>query len=400
MPTHKIIFDNVHGNIRLSQIQREIMDTEIFQRLRRISHLALADYVFPGATHNRFSHSIGTMYIITEMINSLIENKDGISIPKSDVEVISLVGLLHDVGHLPFSHVFEDIMEIETGKKHEDLTIKIIEESEIGRIVERYPDIDLALLINILKKNFTPTDERTVNYVTLIDGNLDADKLDYLKRDSLHTGVGYGSIDVERILKTISIDDNGLLCIMNKGRLALENLCIARFHMFQTVYLHKSVVAFEKMLNKIYEKMMHDEKDSIMDFKTVLELDESGLIRYNDNYIWHKILNYSGNDSFIKELIKMLLRHESIKLVIDDPKLVEPNENPERKLTLLKYDPYQKLIHEKIPDFDMNWLFTADSRTKFRKSDYYNDPIKVEIEEDGKLKYTDISDLKYSIMNP
>ena len=115
MPSPKIIFDNVHGNIKLTDVEREIIDTNIFQRLRRVSQLALAEYVFPGATHSRFAHSLGTMYTITEMFDSLKENVGHrIEIPDGDRQVISLVGLLHDLGHLPFSHVFEGLMDDET----------------------------------------------------------------------------------------------------------------------------------------------------------------------------------------------------------------------------------------------------------------------------------------------
>ena len=401
MPSSKIVFDNVHGNIHLNPVEVEIIDTAIFQRLRRISHLALAEFVFPGATHNRFAHSLGTLYTISEMLHSLMENKrEELNVPEGDVKVIRLVGLLHDIGHLPFSHVFDGLMEDETDNTHEDLTVKLLKESEIGRILDKYGDLDQDLLINILEKKFTPTEERNLNYVTLIDGNLDADKLDYLKRDSLHTGVGYGSIDVERILKTISVDDDHSICVMNKGRLALENLCIARYHMFQTVYFHKSVVAFETMLRRIYERLIEDKTDPIFSFKEVLEFDEHNYIRYNDGYVWSKIMNYSGRDEYIQELSSMLLEHESIKLVVADPQLVEPEETLKRRLALLNYDHYKKMITDIMHDFDINWLFTADSRTKFRKSDYIKTPIKVQMKDEGEIFFIDISDLKYSIMYP
>ena len=401
MPSPKIVFDNVHGNIRLYPVEKDIIDTAIFQRLRRISHLALAEFVFPGATHSRFAHSLGTLYTISEMLTSLKENNsEELIFPESDIQVIRLVGLLHDVGHLPFSHVLDGLMEEETGLKHDDLTVKFVKESEIGRILDRYRDLDQDLLINVLEKNFTPTEERKLNYVSLIDGNLDADKLDYLKRDSVNTGVGYGSIDVERILKTISIDDNHSICIMNKGRLALENLCIARYHMFQTVYFHKSVVAFETMLSRLYEQLTNDNTDNIFSFNKVINFNENEFIKYDDCYVWYKILNYSGDSDYIKELSSMLLKHQSIKLVVDDPKLVDPDEIPERRLYLLNYERYQKMITESMPDFDLNWLFIADSRTKFRKSDYAGAPIKVQIEDEGGKRFIDISDLEYSIMHP
>lgn len=398
--TPKIIFDNVHGNIKLTNIEREIIDTKIFQRLRRISQLALAEFVFPGATHNRFAHSLGTMYTISEMFDSLKENVgDRISIPDEDKQIIRLVGLLHDLGHLPFSHVFEDLLYEETGKTHEDLTLKFIKESKISNILNKNKDMDVDLLYNILEKNFIPNEEHELNYVSLIDGNLDADKLDYLKRDSIHTGVSYGSIDVERILKTISVDDKGLLCILNKGRLALENLCIARYHMFQTVYLHKTVVAFEKMLERLYDKLRYDKKDKIFPFIDVFDMDENKFGKYDDSYVWNKIHNYKGIDQFIIEIKDMLLSHNSIKLVVDDPILIDPKKDPDRALNLIKYEVHQKSICEKFEEFNLDWLFIADSRTKFRKSDYSNDPIQIEFNEENGLKYKDVSELDYSIMN-
>lgn len=402
MPSPKIIFDNVHGNIKLTDLEREIIDTNIFQRLRRVSHLALAEYVFPGATHSRFAHSLGTMYTITEMFDSLVENVKGrIKIPAEDRQVISLVGLLHDIGHLPFSHVFEGLMSDETGLKHEDLTLKLIKESRIGEILQqpKYKDVNDELLYNILEKKFVPDEKHQLNYVSLIDGNLDADKLDYLKRDSINTGVGYGAIEVDRILKTISVDDKGLLCILNKGRLALENLCIARYHMFQTVYMHKTVVAFEGMLSKAYELMMKDKDFEIYTFKEVIKMSPSDYVKYADYYVWDKINNYEGENIVLKELCEMLINHKPVKLVIEDPVLLMPNEERNRKLSMLKFDDQQKLISEKMGDFDSDWLFITDSRTKFRKSDHENDPIQVEFSVDGGgQNYIDVSDIPYSIM--
>lgn len=401
MPSSKIIYDNVHGNIRFTPIEIQIIDTSIFQRLRRIRHLGLAETVYPGATHSRFAHSIGTLYTISEMLNSLQQlggHADPL-FPEADIPVIRLVGLLHDLGHLPLSHVFEELLEEETGKKHEYLTVKYIQESEIGRILDRFPDVDQELLRNILEKNFTPTADRQVNYVSLIDGNLDADKLDYLKRDSIHTGVGYGSIDVERILRTISVDDKQSLCILQKGQYALENLCIARFHMYQTVYLHKSVIAFETMLKRLYKYLMDDGESFVHPFTEVVEFDEREFIKYNDAYIWHKLYDYSGPDEYIRELIEMFIKHQSVKLVRDDPRLVDPDTRPERKLTKLNYQSHKEKILERFPDFDLKWLFTEDSRSKLRKSDYEESPIKVKISDDEGVRYDDIADLEYSIMN-
>ncbi|MBI2139183.1 HD domain-containing protein [Candidatus Woesearchaeota archaeon] len=236
------IRDPIHGYIYASELERRVIDTPVFQRLRRIRQLASAHLTYPGAQHSRFEHSVGAMFLAGRAA-SVLSDKYGLKagFPRE----LRLAALLHDVGHGPFSHLFEEVLSVKTDVTHEDITRRIIRETEIGEILSKHG-------INI--KEFSslplgiPSDyPRYMNDV--ISGVLSVDTMDYLLRDSYFTGVEYGKVDVHRVINSYEVIDDKI-GIDRAGLYALEALLIARYEMFRAVYFHRTVRAAEIMIIK------------------------------------------------------------------------------------------------------------------------------------------------------
>ena len=274
--------DPLYGFIGLTGDEVKLIDTEVFQRLRRIKQLANAYRVYPGACHTRFEHSIGVMHIATRMAEQL-------ELSNEEIKTIRYASLLHDIGHGPFSHAFEDVLSSvnEPNKvTHEDVTMQIIKTNrKIREILGDKIDDVLSIFTN-----------STVSR-EIISGNIDADRLDYLRRDSYYTGVTYGEFDIERILHTIHKKTEGkrsFLTVLEKGMDALESFRLARFLMHSQVYNHHTRLICDNMLQRAVEIAFRD-----------------GIIK-KDNFLFnnHEFLkNYLILDDF--RLINQLLADKS-----------------------------------------------------------------------------------------
>jgi uncharacterized protein len=237
----KIINDPVHGFISLQgHLIWEIIDSLWFQRLRRIKQLGLTHLVYPGALHTRFHHSIGAVFLMQEAIESL--RGKGVSISKEEEEGSILAILLHDMGHGPFSHALE--YAIVKGISHEALSIRFMQ--ELNGIHHGALDIALEIFEGRHPKAFLHQ---------LVSGQLDADRLDYLKRDSFFTGVSEGIIGTERIIKMLDVVDNQLV-VEEKGIYSIEKYLLARRLMYWQVYHHKTVLAADSLLIQILRRAM------------------------------------------------------------------------------------------------------------------------------------------------
>ncbi len=348
----KKIFDNVHGYIDITEDERRLIDTPIFQRLRRVSHLGLADYVYPGATHSRFSHCLGSMYVMHRIVLQLVENE---VLDYDQLPALRLAALLHDVGHYPFSHVFEGTMRslYKDDAKHERLGEFILESTSLKELVAKI--CDPAMIKAILRRAF----RNPLLFQYLVSSSLDVDKIDYLQRDSRHTGVAYGAFDVDRLLRCLKPDaDNGpsRLIVTRKGKQAIEDFLLGRFHMFQSVYHHKSVVAFELMLDRVADNLIRKgDLPSLDQLKEKTIEDEEWLSNYDDSFVWEIIKKNKDNpDPVVKQLIAGLLGRKSIKLAYEK---LELSTTPPSKLKEL-------VVRDKLPEWisekswvDKNWIF-------------------------------------------
>lgn len=233
MHERKIINDPVFGFINIPKgLLYDIVRHPLLQRLTRIKQVGLSSVVYPGAQHTRFQHSLGAFYLMSEAIKQL--KAKGQFIFDSEAEAVQAAILLHDIGHGPFSHVLEDT--IVKGVSHEEISLMLMER------MNKEMNGQLSLAIRIFK------DEYPKKFLhQLVSGQLDMDRLDYLRRDSFYTGVTEGNIGSARIIKMLDVADDHLV-IESKGIYSIENFLTARRLMYWQVYLHKTSVAYERML--------------------------------------------------------------------------------------------------------------------------------------------------------
>lgn len=239
MPFRKIINDPVYGFITIDdELIYQVIAHPYFQRLRRISQMAMANLVYPGAVHSRLHHALGAYHLMCNALGEL-KNK-GIDITPAEEQAAKIAILLHDVGHGPFSHALEHVL-VES-LHHEDLSIRIINE------LNKQFNGQLNLAIEI----FTDKYHKKFLY-QLISGQLDVDRLDYLTRDSFFSGVNEGVIGYDRIIKMLTVH-NGELMVEEKSIYSIEKFLVARRLMYWQVYLHKTVLCAEQMLQRIIKR--------------------------------------------------------------------------------------------------------------------------------------------------
>jgi HD superfamily phosphohydrolase len=234
------IRDPIHGYIKITQQERELIDSIYVLRLRRIHQLAGAYMVYPGGVHTRFEHVVGVMHV-AGLIGQSLAAKTGLK--DDDVQELRIAGLLHDVGHGPFSHLFEEILAEKTDLTHEDLSQKIVTKTVVADILKRNGHQPSKLSRLCVGKS---TSSPFTNQV--IAGALSADMMDYLLRDSYFTGVEYGKVDIQRVIDSLDISPDGSLMLERAALYAFEALLIARYEMFKAVYFHRTVRAAELML--------------------------------------------------------------------------------------------------------------------------------------------------------
>ncbi|MGD1836374.1 MAG: HD domain-containing protein [Nitrososphaeraceae archaeon] len=235
------ITDPVHKHIKFTLVEKEIIDSYIFQRLRGIRQLAGAHLVYPSAHHTRFEHSLGTMHLAGFAAQTLLEK--GYLDKSIDIEYLRLSALLHDIGHGPFSHLFEEALLIDRSNlNHEKIGKKIILNTEINDILTKHGYHSNE----ICKLSFGQSD--IMYYNEIIAGSLSADMMDYLPRDSFFTGAEYGKIDYHRIISSFEVLSNNHLGINKSAINSMESMLISRYQMFKSVYFHKTVRSAEVML--------------------------------------------------------------------------------------------------------------------------------------------------------
>lgn len=229
----KIINDPVFGFIKIPKgLLYDVVRHPLLQRLTRIKQLGLSSVVYPGAQHTRFQHSLGAYYLMSEAIQHLTAK--GNFIFDSEAEAVEAAILMHDIGHGPFSHVLENTIVHDIC--HEEISLMLMDR------MNRDFGGQLSLAIRIFKDEYP---KRFLHQ--LVSGQLDMDRLDYLRRDSFYTGVTEGNIGSARIIKMLNVKDDQLV-VEAKGIYSIENFLTARRLMYWQVYLHKTSVAYERML--------------------------------------------------------------------------------------------------------------------------------------------------------
>ena len=295
---HKSIRDPLYGFIDTSEIETKIIDSGTFRRLHGIKQLSHAFVVYPSAVHTRFEHSLGALHVADRMCQQL-------EFSRSRRELIRLTMLLHDIGHGPFSHLFEDVLNrINQGKfDHEDISCWIIKEDPI--ISSLVGDMEKPI-IDILQKNDKSRDwEQSGNSLNsdIVSSGLDADKLDYLRRDSYHIGVAYGQFDLERIITTLrKTPSKTRVCLDGRGKDSVENYRLGRYLMHAQVYEHHARIAADQMFLKALHLAVCEE--GILDKKALRTSTSSSHTRFLDYYlelddrtVYDRILERRGSNA-------------------------------------------------------------------------------------------------------
>lgn len=348
------IRDPVHGSIPILDAEIGIIEHPFFQRLRNIKQLGFSEYVFPGATHTRYLHSIGVMNVSTLVFNNLFKDQNSADIKRLK-ETLRLGCLLHDIGHAPLSHSTESVMpmvsalklpaQFMNGKKdyqatHEDYTIKSITDSsftESFKAVTKEFGVSPTAVAELVIGETANPEYFTVNNINyfpllhqLVSSEMDCDRMDYLLRDSYFCGVSYGKFDLDWIIDNlkVSLDGNkAYLGISERAISTFDDFLISRFHMFMMVYFHYRAVCLEQILFR-YFKDAPKEYSIPADIEAYLEHDDSYLYKIlkNSKNIWakkivtntipKKIMETFG-DAYIKEMneLENYLKSEQIDYI-------------------------------------------------------------------------------------
>ncbi|MGC8961639.1 MAG: HD domain-containing protein [Candidatus Bathyarchaeia archaeon] len=267
------IKDPLYGYIQITEAERNVIDTYPFQRLRRIKQLSGSEFVYPAANHTRFEHSLGTMYLAGVVGENL-----PVGLEEDEIQLLKFAALLHDVGHGPFSHVFDSYLTKYLNKTHEDMTVTIIEETELGEALNR-EGFDPKSVGRLASGNLKDPSKPYLDQV--IVGAVDVDKMDFVSRDSYHTGAGYGYTDIFRLIYTMDVHE-GELMVNATAIPTLETFLIARLESFKTIYFHKASRAAQIMLVKALESAREDV--SSLNFETPEEY-----LRLDDYVLWREL---------------------------------------------------------------------------------------------------------------
>jgi len=322
--------DPIYGFIAIqSELILQLINHPYFQRLRRISQMGLSSLVYPGAHHTRFEHAIGAMHIMQNAITVLTSK--GIKISMEEQEAMQIAILLHDIGHGPFSHATEKALL--PGVHHEEVSIRVIK--MLNKEFDGALDLALQIFRNEYPRKFMHQ---------LVSGQVDVDRLDYLKRDSFYTGVTDGNINTDRIVAMMNVAEERLV-FESKGVHSLEKFLLARRLMYWQVYLHKTSLAAELILIKTLTR-----------FRVLLESGNETIIDTHVLYPFFKIdkdtpLNESIlskylilDDSDVLSLLKSWVHHEDIVLSSLSKQLINRN-LPKVKLQSIPFE--EKALEKK-----------------------------------------------------
>jgi len=239
----KVVLDPVHGYIELDDLVQDLLFTPQMQRLRRVRQLGFSNLVYPGANHSRFEHSLGTMHLASTLTRSLD------SIEEDRKNEIKAAALLHDVGHGPFSHVTENVIDKYTRRRHDDVK-EILGKGEIREVLSKY-GISPGNLVKHIKGE--------TSLGQILSSEIDVDRMDYLVRDAHYTGVAFGVVDYNRLIKQMNFYEDRLV-VDYGGLKAAESLLVSRFWMNTSVYYHHVTRISEAMCSRAVEYMIENKE--------------------------------------------------------------------------------------------------------------------------------------------
>lgn len=304
------IKDVIHGEILIEEpIIIDLIHTKEFQRLRKIKQLGLTNLNFPSAEHTRFSHSIG-VYHLTKLIVNNFKKSGKQFFTFEEEQGIIIAALLHDLGHGPLSHAAEMFFNY----SHEEYTNKIIqnEQTQVHKVLKKFEaKNNISVIEHVIKFISKTHSNKALN--SILSSSLDADRMDYLLRDSYHTGVVYGAVDIQRILLDLDYFENKII-LSEKVVHTLEDFILSRYHMFVQVYLNEKNIYYELLIQKILQRvfLLYDKKFEFKnDISILLDLTEYNIdiqsyVNINDYNFLDLIMKLQNeNDETLKILVNL-----------------------------------------------------------------------------------------------
>jgi len=377
MRFHKIINDPVYGFITIDDpLIHQIITHPYFQRLRRISQMALAHLVYPGAVHSRMHHALGAYHLMSSALKELIGK--GVEITPEEQQAAKIAILLHDIGHGPYSHALEQVLA--DNIHHEELSLLLMKD------LNTHLQGKLSMAIDIF------TDKYPKKYLhQLVSGQLDVDRMDYLTRDSFFTGVSEGVIGYDRIIKMLTVH-NGELMIEEKGIYSIEKFLVARRLMYWQVYLHKTVLSAEQMLRRIIKRARLIQAPCQYPLQYFIESQNNNITpqqfcEIDDHDVMMAIKQWTSHpDKVLSYLCKGILNRNLLKINYS----AEPV-NEEMLLQKMK----ETMSKLSISEEDASWLVYAGEASS-RTYNFENERIKI-LFKDGSIK--DITAVDNALIN-
>ncbi|WP_313113283.1 HD domain-containing protein [Aequorivita sediminis] len=337
-PKLKFINDPIYGFITIpSKLVFDLIEHRYFQRLRRISQMGFSYIVYPGAHHTRFHHALGAMFLMQKAVQTL--KSKGVDISTNEEEGLYIAILLHDIGHGPFSHAMEN--SIVENVSHEHISLLFMEtlNSELNN--------RLSLAIEIFKNEYSRK-----FFHQLVSGQLDMDRLDYLKRDSFFTGVPEGTVNAQRLIAMLNVKNDALV-VDEKGIYSVENFLVARRLMYWQVYLHKTGIVAEQLLVRVLKRAkqltaqgveLHASKNLQFFLKNNITIDSFSeevldtFSKLDDYDIVSAMKVWVDNDDFVlKNLSSMLLNRDLLKVKVKSKPYLDKKVKSKREKLMDKY---------------------------------------------------------------
>lgn len=336
-----IIYDNIHGYIEIDNIAKQIIDTPEFQRLKRIKQCGVAHYVFPTCVHTRFEHSIGVYHLAKQMITKLKDNQSELNITNEIVLLVSLAGLCHDLGHVMFSHLYDEYVKKlypTIVDEHEYRSIKIL-----NHMVKKYninlDNYQIEIISDLILSNINNYNNWLDKYkigkflfeiIANKKNNIDVDKFDYINRDVNSIGLKYDANFTRLLLQARVINDE--ICYPKQTQDDIFNMFFIRYQLHKTVYTHKTVKAIEKLIVDIIDELNNSELFDIVECM----FDVEKLIKLTDDYI------YRFDNNRVNDIINNIETRNIPKLVYEN-------------IT----DEFFELDNEEIENYDYTFVYTT-----------------------------------------
>ena len=360
----RVIRDEIHRDILVPSNHAKIIDTREFQRLRSIQQLSTCEYVFPAATHNRFSHSLGAYYLARQLTFSLNEVQPN-TISNEDAELVHLAALLHDIGHPPYSHLLETPEVFATYHSHEHWGRLLLESeaTEIGAALREVIGEQRLNRLFALMDGLNECDGKEIPpfMKEIVSSQLDVDRMDYLVRDQANTGAQIGGFDIARVFRALRVGDNGHFYVKNWGLPAIEAYLVTRYHMYNQVYFHKVNMLTQnylvRMLSRARILALNGQLKIDGRLRNMLLNDQLTAVEYselNDSHVKVALPDWAAHDDEILSLYaeKLLSRknfHKSIRIDTLTIEMVEIIKQRLEELVQSKgYDPSIHVLYARI----------------------------------------------------